>query len=263
MRRRRRDQKVLKHLRKGMYSVQTFAGILQSLAWLAQDVEYEKGWEKDASTVPADLRTALQLLCEIFKKMSAEETDELIASISCRKARCIEVIELAAMKVGELARPGKRHSKADQEMIQAVHDTRGAGRLRRGREVGESVPRSHRRSRARCRRPTTESLEKGHRRSRRRSATSPARRDTLTKRVTYLEAQPAPEGRPARVDKATTSTDLTKRREAAEARSEESARVMKVHAGRRHAINADLTSFHPFHRTTTASAPHHLSGVRR
>lgn len=112
--------KVLTHLRKGMYSVQTFAGILQSLAWLAQDTQWEAEWEQDGSTIPADLRTAIQLLCQIFKKMSAEETDELIAGLLPEGVE-VEVIQLAAPS-GDLSKAGKRHSKADMEMIQAVHD---------------------------------------------------------------------------------------------------------------------------------------------
>jgi hypothetical protein len=138
------------HLRKGLYSVESFAGIIQSLAWLAMDAQSEQGWEQDASTVPADLRTALQLIAEIFKRMAAEEVDELIASImpdgviidvielargtdGLVKAASLEVIRQRLLVAGNaagssagnaetVAKAGKRHSTADQDLVQAVHD---------------------------------------------------------------------------------------------------------------------------------------------
>jgi hypothetical protein len=176
-------EKVFKHLRKGMYSVSSFASLLQSLAWLAQDVEMENGWEKDASTVPADLRTALQLLCEIFKKMSAEETDEMLASI-IPEGMVIEVIELAAK--GDLAKAGKRHSAADLKMIQTVHDTAtnlGACCADTKKAATGEIDKSAA--------AAPESIEKiaGLEKT---VTDLTTERDGLQKRVAFLEAQPAP-----------------------------------------------------------------------
>lgn len=180
-------EKVFKHLRKGMYSLESFAGILQSLAWLTQDAEFEKQWEKDASTIPADLRAALQLLGEIFKKMSAEETDEMIASVmaSAPEGTIIEIIELAAK--GDLAKAGKRHSTADLKMIQGIHDSTAdlgascsgsdakkaaAGTIEKAVESAEPIEK-------------VATLEKA-------VGDLTTERDTLQKRVAFLEAQPAP-----------------------------------------------------------------------
>jgi hypothetical protein len=105
---------------KSMYTVGAFADMLQTIAWMAQDAEWEKGWEKDASTIPDELRAWLALGTEIFKKMSAEETAELVASLMPPAPVVVDVVELGA--ADEMAKAGKRHSKADQDKVQAVHD---------------------------------------------------------------------------------------------------------------------------------------------
>jgi hypothetical protein len=181
--------KIAKYLRKGMYSVETFAGIIQSLAWLAQDTQAEAKWENDASTVPADLRTALQLLCEIFKKMSAEETAELIASILPEGAEppivTVEVIELAAA-AEDLAKAGKRHSAGDQKLVQALHDNASA--------LGADCPGMDKAAGgdlAKVAGELTTALDKVGTLEKSVSDLT-AERDTLTKRVTELEAMPLP-----------------------------------------------------------------------
>lgn len=68
-------------LKKGLWDVQSFAGLLCSLGWLAQDAASEALWEGDSSPVPASLKKNLTDLAETFKAMAAEEVEELITSI--------------------------------------------------------------------------------------------------------------------------------------------------------------------------------------
>jgi hypothetical protein len=110
---------VLERLRKGMWSVQDLAGVLQTVSWMASDAQWEADYEKDGSTVPADLRTWLALGVEIFKKMSAEETAEMITSLMPPDE--LAVFELSAG--GDLGKKGARNSKGDQKKVQTLHDT--------------------------------------------------------------------------------------------------------------------------------------------
>lgn len=111
-------------LEKSMYSVGALADMLQAIAWMAQDAEWEKGWEQDSSTIPDELRTWLALGVEILKKMTAEETAELIAALTPDGAVVLDVggvVEASAG--GDVAKKGARHSKADMEKVQTLHDT--------------------------------------------------------------------------------------------------------------------------------------------
>lgn len=68
-------------LKKGMYSISDLANCLCTIAYLASDAQWEAEYEKDGSGIPEELRAWLAAGIAIFKKMSIEEADELLASI--------------------------------------------------------------------------------------------------------------------------------------------------------------------------------------
>ncbi len=135
-------------LKKGMWSVQDFAGALRSLAYICSDAEYESQYEGDASPVPAQLRAWLAQGVEIFKAMAAEELSEMLADLK-EQAGEMEVVQMAAaafplkrdygidliskmkgeaviaLASGEgfdIEKAGARNSKSDLEKIQTMHD---------------------------------------------------------------------------------------------------------------------------------------------
>lgn len=118
------DQGLEKFVRRGalaksIYSLVSFANLMQSIAWLCQDAQSEMLLEADASGVPNKLREWLASGVEIYLEMSQEETEEMLASLG------YEGDDAAAEKVATffgLAKAGARHSKADKEMVQAIHD---------------------------------------------------------------------------------------------------------------------------------------------
>lgn len=66
---------------KGMGTVADLADILNRLGWVADDAEWEAGWEGDGSKVPADLRDTVKTLGAILVRMATEEAAELAASL--------------------------------------------------------------------------------------------------------------------------------------------------------------------------------------
>lgn len=93
----------LGELRKGMYSVSNFASILQSLAYLCSDAEWEKEMEGDDSAVPEQLSTWINSGLEVFRSMATEEVTELIACLGGAAAK--------ANKNGDLAKAATTNSE--------------------------------------------------------------------------------------------------------------------------------------------------------
>lgn len=106
-------------LQKGIYSLVSFANLMQSIAWLCQDAQSEAMWEADASGVPSQLRDWLAQGVKIYLAMSEEETREMLAALGYEGDG--DPVEKVAAFFG-LAKKGARHSKADSEMVQAIHD---------------------------------------------------------------------------------------------------------------------------------------------
>ncbi|MDE1907255.1 MAG: hypothetical protein KGH75_12475 [Rhodospirillales bacterium] len=99
-------------IEKGLWTVATFADVLQQLSYMADDAAIESAAEGDNSKVPAQLKAALKPLVDAFLAMAAEEVAEAI------KGDDTEVIELAAS--GDLAKAGARHSAKDKAAIEAL-----------------------------------------------------------------------------------------------------------------------------------------------
>jgi hypothetical protein len=77
-----KTEKVLKVLAKSMYDLSDLASCLRTIAYIATNAQYEAEYEKDSSSIPTELRAWLAAGVEIFKKMTVEEADELVASIT-------------------------------------------------------------------------------------------------------------------------------------------------------------------------------------
>jgi phage head maturation protease len=102
-------------IKKGMYSVAQLASILDQLSWLEECCEAEAMMEGDNSPVPGQLGNAVKALAGILRNMVAEETAEITAEEGN------ETIEMAD-KARDLGKAGARHSKADMDKLQAIHD---------------------------------------------------------------------------------------------------------------------------------------------
>jgi phage head maturation protease len=90
-------------LRKSMYSVSNFAGLLQSLAYLCSDADWEKEMEGDDSTVPDQLSAWIASGLEVFRSMATEEVEELIACLGGAAAK--------ANKNGDLAKAASTNTE--------------------------------------------------------------------------------------------------------------------------------------------------------
>lgn len=119
-------------LRKGMYGVQRFADLLQSLQFLAQDMQYEAASEGDASPLPPEMMAWLATGVKLFIASATEEATELVgvkeADASGADA-AVAVLIAACAPTGDLHKnfeplfkAGARHSKADSARLQGIHD---------------------------------------------------------------------------------------------------------------------------------------------
>jgi len=121
-------------LAKGMADVQSFAGILAEIDRLcaAAAAAAEAASEGDGSVMPAKLKAWLDAGAKLLRAMVAEETGELSTAddetpddavmapvqpaLPSTKAALDGALDL-------LAKVGARHSKADLERVQKLHDT--------------------------------------------------------------------------------------------------------------------------------------------
>jgi hypothetical protein len=78
-------------LRKDMYAVSRFAGIIQDLAFLAYGSQWEAEVEQDGSTLPDELQEDLENLVETFLAMAEEESNELTEVLSERIGKVMKV----------------------------------------------------------------------------------------------------------------------------------------------------------------------------
>ena len=99
-------------LEKGLYDVRQFGSIIQDIGYMVSSSAAEAVWEGDGSPVPAQLKKWLTDGVEIFKAMTKEETDELVAGLT---------VEIAKASVAEdLAKAGKKFSGASRQQLAAV-----------------------------------------------------------------------------------------------------------------------------------------------
>jgi regulator of replication initiation timing len=109
-------------LQKGLYTVSYFAQMIESLTDVANSIDWEAAQEMDDSPLPGQFKEWLASGCEILKAMAAEEVDELLSDLSKAVGPVGAGLKPALTPAPTLAKAGARHSAADQEHIQAVHD---------------------------------------------------------------------------------------------------------------------------------------------
>lgn len=110
-------------VKKGLYGVASFASVLQSIGYIAQDTQYEADYEGDSSPIPANLREWLKAGAAILQAMTEEETAELITSLT--PAAPVEVVALAdtgATDKDGVAKAGAKHSAATKAALKSIAD---------------------------------------------------------------------------------------------------------------------------------------------
>lgn len=106
-------------VKKGMWNVQDFAAVLQSLSYIATDAQWDKEIEGDDSPIPAQLRAWIAQGAEIFQAMAAEETAELIANLKTMAGET-ETVQMAAQG-DDLTKSGAKFSKATKVALEKIH----------------------------------------------------------------------------------------------------------------------------------------------
>ncbi len=81
-------------LKKGMWTLQDFASVIQQVAYIAEDSACEADWEGDNSGVPAQLLDWLKQGVAIFHAMASEETTEMLNRLT-PQASVIQLSEKA------------------------------------------------------------------------------------------------------------------------------------------------------------------------
>jgi len=115
---------------KGLSTCQSLAGVVQSLSYMLASVEYESEQEGDNSPIPARLNDAVTNLGQILVDMTAEEVAELTAADkdggTTPNPQVMAMAEQAkslVKRASEFKKAGARHSKADLNHVQAMHDS--------------------------------------------------------------------------------------------------------------------------------------------
>jgi len=111
------DTVTLGELRKSMWTVQDFAGVLSSIGWMAQETAREAEYEGDNSPIPAALRDWLAQGAEIFQEMAAEEIQELLATLP--QPATVEPLAMADQG-GDLAK-AKKLTASDKAALNGAH----------------------------------------------------------------------------------------------------------------------------------------------
>jgi phage head maturation protease len=117
-------------LKKGMYSVSNFASMLQSIAYLIQETEWEADYEGDSSPIPAQLRSWLTTGAGIFEAMAKEEIAELVTALGATVAEKSAVADDLKKAEGTtepepkpevVEKAGSRYSKATKSVLANIH----------------------------------------------------------------------------------------------------------------------------------------------
>jgi hypothetical protein len=113
-------------LKKGLYEVQEFASLLQSLFYIYRRSVYEADVEQDDSPIPSELYEHLDSLAETFLSMAEEEVNELTASaaegVMLMSAQNTDLLKAAK---GNLANHFKK-SAAHHKKMAAIHKAFGS-----------------------------------------------------------------------------------------------------------------------------------------
>ncbi len=165
-------------LQKGLYTVSYFAQMIESLTDVANSIDWEAAQEMDDSPLPGQFKEWLVSGCELLKAMAAEEVDELLADLSKTVGRESEAHPAI------LAKAGARHSAADQERVQQIHDHAAA--------LGADCPGAEKTVGAGLKPAPTEDLAKILQAKDEELAKVTGEKEALAAEVEKLKAEPAP-----------------------------------------------------------------------
>lgn len=111
------------NIKKGMYQLEMFSSVLQSVGYLVSDTAWDAEYEGDNSPLPAALFAWFKQGVELFRQLTIEETEELIADLQVRVGVQDEVT-LAEKAAGadDIEKRGARFSKSTKAALKAAHD---------------------------------------------------------------------------------------------------------------------------------------------
>jgi hypothetical protein len=115
-------------IRKGLYGVAVFADTLCCIGSLAANAQNEADWEGDNSPVPAALRGWVAAGAKILQDMTAEECNELLASLK-EQAGEVDIVEMAARAGADLTKAGAKFSAKSKEVLGDVHKAMGTAQV--------------------------------------------------------------------------------------------------------------------------------------
>lgn len=109
-------------MKKGLYEVGELASAIAGVSYLATCAANEAMWEGDRSPLAARLAACVSELSDILVAMSIEETREAVAQLQASVAAISGATMEKAALIRDMAKAGARHSKADFDHVQAIHD---------------------------------------------------------------------------------------------------------------------------------------------
>lgn len=176
-------------LKKGLYTVARLAMMLDEIEDLRASTQYETDWEGDMSPIPDELKAWCESGCAILRAMVAEETAELTGD------KAEKVAAFKAAWEAKLAKKGARHSKEDFDHVQAIHDHAAALGADCGEESEKAVKTVMEKVAIEATNAMTEKLHAAEDKLIKVNgdlAKITTENETLKKRITDLEAKPAP-----------------------------------------------------------------------
>lgn len=111
------------NIKKGMYQLEMFSSVLQSVGYLVSDTAWDAEYEGDNSPLPAALFAWFKQGVDLFRQLTIEETEELVADLQTRVGTQ-EAVSLAekAADADDLQKRGARFSKSTKAALKAAHD---------------------------------------------------------------------------------------------------------------------------------------------
>lgn len=111
------------NVKKGMHQVEMFSSVLQSVGYLVSDTAWDAESEGDNSPLPAALLAWLKQGVDLFRQLTVEESEELVADLQTRVG-VQDAVTLAGKAAGadDLQKRGARFSKSTKAALKAAHD---------------------------------------------------------------------------------------------------------------------------------------------
>lgn len=116
------------NLRKDMYTVARFAGLINEVAYVLWSTQYEAEIEQDNSELPGELQEDLENLVETFLSMAQEESNELTAATAERIGKVMKGVTATGLdkaynKAAGIINKMKKAVSDHHEATTAANDT--------------------------------------------------------------------------------------------------------------------------------------------